>query len=138
MNPFSSLEFVTPAFTKGIPEQLESLNLALSEIAIYASLFLTLFTGAHLGGFAAPSSKYFNQRFEFETGFMSGIGLLIINIVSSVSFRLASSALARESDMLVFISKTRYWHWLNLLLFAAGVVSGIIFCFRSSYLISLE
>ena len=60
LNPFSSLEFVTPAFTKGIPEQLGSLNLALSEIAIYASLSLTLFAGVQLGGFAAPSSKYFN------------------------------------------------------------------------------
>ena len=62
---------------------------------------------------------------------MSGIGLLIINIFSSLLFRLASSALARESDMLVFISKTRYWHWLNLLVFLAGTLSGVIWCLRA-------
>ena len=41
-------------------------------------------------------------------------------------FRLSTSVLARESDMLVFISKTRYWHISNIVVFIVGTFMSLV------------
>ena len=46
--------------------------------------------------------------------------------MSSLTFRGASATLARESDILVFISKSRYWHTTNLLLFMFGTIVSLV------------
>ena len=126
LNQFSGLEFLTPAFTVGIQEQLERLNNAISEIAVYAALFLTLFAGGFINGFSPANSKYFNHRNEYRLGYIIGITCFIINISTSMFFRLSSAVLARESDMLVFISKTRYWHMINVAVFVVGTFMSLV------------
>jgi hypothetical protein len=126
LNQFSGLEFVTPAFTVGIQEQLERLTTAISEIAVYAALFLTLFGAGLLNGFAPVNSHVMNLRRTFHVGFMVGITCFVINIVTSIIFRLSSAVLARESDMLVFISKTRYWHMINIAVFIVGTFMSLV------------
>jgi hypothetical protein len=126
LNPASGLEFVTPALTVGIQEQLERLNTATSEIAIYAALTWGLFAGAYLSGFSPSNAKItVNQRDVFYSGYIIGINCFIINMASSIIFRISSASLARESDMLVFISKTRYWHMINIGLFVFACVQSI-------------
>jgi hypothetical protein len=126
LNQFSGLEFVTPAFTVGIPEQLERLTTAISEIAIYAALFLTLFGAGFMNGFGPANSHFMNLRITFKLGFMVGITCFIVNIITSIIFRLSSAVLARESDMLVFISKTRYWHMINIAVFIVGTFMSLV------------
>ena len=47
--PFSCAEYVLPALTTGIPQAWENLVAAQAEIAIYASLFMTIYVGMFLG-----------------------------------------------------------------------------------------
>jgi hypothetical protein len=125
LNPGAGLEFVTPAFTVGIQEQLERLNTAISEIAVYAAFAWSLFAGGYMSGFSPTYPKFMNQRERFFSGYMVGVNLFIINMASSIIFRISSASLARESDMLVFISKTRYWHMTNIVVFGFACVFSI-------------
>ena len=59
----SSILFL--ACSRGIPQALETVNTAASEIAIYASLLMTVHVGAFLGGFAPPFSRYDDLRGPF-------------------------------------------------------------------------
>ena len=86
-NPFSCMEYVIPAFTKGVPQQIDALCVMHGEIAVYAALFMTLYVGAYIGGYAPPSSKYDNMRTDSSFGYYIGIGCGIINIITSILYR---------------------------------------------------
>ena len=130
-NPLTAIGFVIPAFVKGIPQHLDSINLMAAEIAIYGALFVTIFSSAFFGGFAPPPSKYDDLRTLFLLGYYIGIFGCGISIATSVWFRLASASLARESDMLVFIYKTSSWLWVNAALWFVNV--GCVFmCMQSA------
>ena len=111
---------------------LQNMNTMMSELAVYASLFLTIFVGGFLGGFFPANSKYIDLRAGFNIGLCIGICCFILNIMSSLTFRGASATLARESDILVFISKTRYWHFTNYLLFMFGTIVSLIATLRAA------
>ena len=106
----------------------QSLMSAAAETAILAALFLTIFAGGFLGGFAPPNSKFANNRVLFFWGFALGWSCFLVNLLTSMVFRFCAATLARESDMLVFISKTRYWHPFNTVVFVMGIVGGVIGC----------
>ena len=128
LNPGSMLEFVTPAFTQGIQPHIEQLLGAAAETAIIAALFMTMFVVGYLGGYAPPDSKYINNRGLYSWGFCLGSACFVINLLTSMVFRFCAATMAREADMLVFISKTRYWHPFNTSVFALGIVGGVIGC----------
>ena len=105
---------------------IQSLIAASSEIAVYAALFLTLNLAAVLGGgLSIPAPRYADKRFPILAQAFCVVSCFLTNIVASIILRLSSSALARESDMLVFISKIRYWNWINIGLFALGSTFGM-------------
>jgi len=128
LNPFSGIELVIPAFTRGIPEHLESLIAASSEIAVYAALFLTLNLAAVMGGgLSIPGPRYDDRRLRILQFVLCTTACFLTNIFASIILRLSSSALARESDMLVFISKIRYWNWINIGVFSLGSIFGMVY-----------
>jgi len=86
-NPFSCIEFLIPAFTKGVPQHLEAMCIMHGEIAVYAALFMTLYVGAYSGGFVPPHSKHENMRWDSLTGYYSGIACGIVNIFTSILYR---------------------------------------------------
>jgi len=139
LNPCSCIEFVIPAFTKGIPEHLETICVMHGEIAVYAALFMTLYVGVYGGGFAPTASGVTqNYRVMHFGGWVVGCCCGLVNIMTSIFYRLAIAGLARESDMLVFISKTRYYTLLNPLIFMCGAMIGIIFCFTAQLNVNLR
>ena len=115
-NPLSSIGFVIPAFTNGIPKQLENIMVMTSEVMVTAILWLTVFASAYFGGFAPPSSKYDDLRSEFLLGYFSGMIAIGICISTSAWLRLSAASMARESDMLVFIRKVGPILWLNVVM----------------------
>ena len=86
-HPFSSSEFLIPAFTKGIPEQLEDICSFHGEIAVYSALLMSLFLNL---GFEAPLTK--KERFEFVMAYHLGWACGWVNIMFSVFFRMAKAS----------------------------------------------
>ena len=127
-HPFSSSSFLIPAFTKGIPEQLEAVCTGHGEIAVYASLFMSIYVGSRLGGFVPPSSKHDDLRKSFDIGYNVGLVSGLINVLVSVFFRASAATMARESDMLVFLAKSRYFSTVNIIVFLVGATVGMVNC----------
>ena len=128
-HPFSCSSFLVPALTRGIPEQLEAVCTGHGEIAVYVSLFMSIYVGARLGGFfAPPQSKYDDLRREFDLGYNIGLVCGLINVMVSIFFRASAATMARESDMLVFLAKSRYYSQLNILIFLVGGTLGMMNC----------
>jgi hypothetical protein len=95
------------AFTRGIPQQLEAINVNFGEVAIYSTLMMMMMHAAgFLGGFAPPASKHEDLRSYFTFFYLQGLMCCMVNICVSVGFREISAQLPRESDMLVVISKS--------------------------------
>jgi hypothetical protein len=138
--PFSCAEYVVPALIQGIPEHWEHTVSAQGEIAVYAALFITLYLGAILGGFRPPNTgeanamayPNMNARYKFIVGYNIGVYASLFNILVSVSYRLASSVLLRESDKLVVLWKFRWLPALNALVFVFGCAFGMNFGLGSS------
>ena len=61
----------------------------------------------------------------------------VLNGLTSMFFRIATAGLARESDMLVFISKSRYWHVVNIVAFVTGLgFTYASLCASDGYLVN--
>ncbi len=105
---------------------LQSLNTAISKIAVVAALIFAVTVSVFMGGFNPSNSKYFNQWDRHFVGYMVAITFFLCNIATSVVFRMATSLLTRESDMLVFISYTRKWHMLNLFMFLTAIIVSLV------------
>ena len=58
--------------------------------------------------------------------------------MTSIFIHLALPGLARESDILVLISKPRYYTLRNPLVFILGSLIGIVFCFTSQLNVNLR
>ena len=63
LNPCLCVEFVIPAFTKGIPEHLDTICVMYGEIAVYASLYMTLYVGVY-GGVFAPTASGVTENYS--------------------------------------------------------------------------
>ena len=121
-HPFSCSEFLIPAFTKGIPEQLEDICSFHGEIAVYSALLMSLFLPLT---FDANFSANGHLRARFIFGYYLGWASGWTSIMVSVFFRIAKASMSRESDMLVFLTYSRVLSGLNvlmllLMLFAMG------------------
>ena len=55
-NWVSCADCVMPALTQGIPQAWENLVAAQAEIAVYAALFMSIYVGMFLGGYAPPNA----------------------------------------------------------------------------------
>lgn len=133
-HPFSCAEFVIPAVTTGIPQAWEIMVNAQAEIAVYASLFMTLYLGMFFGGVNPPYSElntpgidHFNPRLRAQFGFYAGMSFGLLNIIIGVLYRFTGSYLPRESDELVVMWAFRWLPLLNFLMFIVGCLAGLIF-----------
>ena len=90
-----------------------------------------MIASAWFGGFGPSNAQYFNNRTTFLLGFCLAMSCFVANLLNSMVLRFVASTLARESDMLVFISKARHWHLFNCVVFAFGIV-GTIFSIASA------
>ena len=131
--PFSCAEFVVPALSLGIPQHWENLVAAQAEMAVYASLFMTIYLGMFLGGFNPPNSTdklddtaYKNLRAVAYYGYYPGLALGLLNILCGVAYRLVGSYLPRDSDKLVMMWAFRWLPPLNAIIFIMGVFMGVI------------
>jgi len=106
---------------------LQSLSTAISEIAVVAALIFGVTVSGFMGGYNPSNSKYFNQRDRYFVGYMVSLTCFLCNMTTSVVFRMATSLLTRESDMLVFISYTRRLHMLNLFMFMIAIIIALIY-----------
>ena len=67
----------------------------------------------------------------FMFGFLVGTVCFCLNILTSIFIRFSVTALARDSDKLVFISKTRYWPFVNFTVFGVGTTISLSMCLLS-------
>ena len=140
-HPMSCADFVIPALSNGIAQHWENLVAAQAEIAVYASLFMTLYIGMYLGGIAPANhvtefkgSKEYtmdNMRQYGHVGQAMGLSLGVFNIFCAVIYRLAGSFLPRESDKLVMMWACRWMPLVNVVAFLGGIFMGMIYALES-------
>ena len=107
------------AFIRGIPQQLENLNVAMGEFAVFSTLLMTVQAAGFIGGYAPPFSTYEDLRSYYA--FFWWMGLLggICELAVSTVLRIVSLLLVWESGMLVVLSKCRFVVMKNLLFFTS-------------------
>ena len=65
---------------------------------------------------------------SFDIGYNVGLVSGLINVLVSVFFRASAATMARESDMLVFLAKSRYFSTVNIIVFLVGATVGMVNC----------
>ena len=132
----SCAEFVVPALSNGISTHWENVVSAQAEIAVYAALFMSIYSNLFLGGFApANSTEEFdlwqNPRSKAYFGYIVGVCMGMFNIGCAVIYRFAGAFLPRESDKLAVLWTYRWIPPLNAVFFCIGVFVGVIYCMGS-------
>ena len=116
--------YVAPALYEGVAEFLGKTMDAQGELAVYASLYLSLVAAVGMSGFL-PTLSHRRAVESYYNGVYSSMFCFSGVVLVAVLYRFAAVGHMRESDMLLYLWRARYAPLLCCILFILGVFGAI-------------
>ena len=114
--------YVAPALYEGVAEFLGKTMDAQGELAVYASLYLSLVAAAGMSGFL-PTLSHRRAVESYYNGVYSSMFCFSGVVLVAVLYRFAAVGHMRESDMLLYLWRARYVPLINYLFFGVATCS---------------